>query len=59
MNMKAFAVLALITIAPTLGGCGAFVAGAAGGLAAGAVIEHNRPPPPLPPLPPAYYYQGY
>jgi hypothetical protein len=40
---------ALALIAP-LGGCGAFVAGAAGGLAAGAVIEHSHegPPPPIP-----------
>jgi hypothetical protein len=47
-------VAALALIAP-LGGCGAFVAGAAGGLAAGAVIEHSHEGPP-PPLPPAYYY---
>jgi hypothetical protein len=54
--MKILAILTILALAPVLGGCGAFVAGAAGGLAAGAVIEHNRPPPPLPP---AYYYQGY
>jgi hypothetical protein len=47
-------VTVLALIAP-LGGCGAFVAGAAGGLAAGAVIEHERDRPPPPPLPPAYY----
>jgi hypothetical protein len=45
--LRVVAALALIT---PLGGCGAFVAGAAGGLAAGAVIEHNNrlPPPPIP-----------
>lgn len=41
----------------SLGGCGALVAGAAGGVAANAIIEHerNQPPPP----PPGYYYRGW
>lgn len=50
-----FCIGATLALIVPLGGCGAFVAGAAGGLAAGAVIEHERNRPPPPPLPPAYY----
>jgi hypothetical protein len=48
--MRFFAIATLLTMALALAGCGAFVAGAAGGLAAGAVIEHSHegPPPPVP-----------
>lgn len=36
--------LIVMMIAPSLAGCGALVAGAAGGYVAGQVIEHNRTP---------------
>jgi hypothetical protein len=43
MNMKTLAVLTLLALAPALGGCGALVAGAAGGAAVGYVVhEHNK-----------------
>jgi hypothetical protein len=57
--MRALLALGLIlALAFPLAGCGAFVAGAAGGLAANAVIEHERNRPPLYPPPPlpSYYY---
>lgn len=45
--MRALVALGL-TLALTLplGGCGAIIAGTAGGLAAGAVIENSHRPPP-------------
>lgn len=48
-----FAIPILAAMAMSLGGCGALVAGAAGGAVAGAVIEHNRRPVP-PPVPVPY-----
>jgi hypothetical protein len=54
--MKTLAIISLLAIAPTLGGCGALIAGAAGGVAANAVIEHERN---LPPPPPPGYYRGW
>jgi hypothetical protein len=43
-------ILLLVFGCAPLGGCGALVAGAAGGAVAGAVIEqqHRYPPPPYP-----------
>lgn len=53
--MRALLALGLtLALAVPLGGCGAIIAGTAGGLAAGAVINSNHPPqssalpPPLP-----------
>jgi hypothetical protein len=40
--MKAFAILTLLALVPVLGGCAALAVGAAGGVAAGAIIEHEH-----------------
>lgn len=40
--MKAIAILTLLALTPALGGCAALAVGAAGGAAAGYVIEHER-----------------
>jgi hypothetical protein len=51
--MRVLAILTLLSVAPALGGCGALVAGAAGGAVAGAVIKHSNEPGPdyIPPRP--------
>jgi hypothetical protein len=47
--MRAIAILTLLALTPALGGCGAIVAGAAGGLVVNEVIKHQERP----------YYPGW